>query len=109
MLKPSLDWGSLIFRVYSSAGEKHTPYRQVTAVNVATDAVPKVDSVAGPGNTFVADANRQLFGEVGTELLAGPTGILVVADRSADALTVATDLLSQAESGPDSPAVLIVY
>jgi sulfopropanediol 3-dehydrogenase len=62
---------------------------------------------AGPGNAYVAEAKRQLFGEVGIDLLAGPTEILVVADASADPFVVAVDLLSQAEHGPDSPAILI--
>ncbi|KAG6355693.1 hypothetical protein INS49_003657 [Diaporthe citri] len=63
--------------------------------------------LAGPGNAFVAEAKRQLFGEIGIDLLAGPTETLVVADGHADPFTVATDLLSQAEHGPDTPAVLI--
>jgi sulfopropanediol 3-dehydrogenase len=66
-----------------------------------------VDLLAGPGNAYVAEAKRQLFGEVGIDLFAGPTEILVVADDSADPFVVAVDLLSQAEHGPDSPAVLI--
>jgi histidinol dehydrogenase len=69
--------------------------------------VAKVDFIAGPGNAFVAEAKRQLYGEVGIDLVAGPTEILVVADDNADPLTVATDLVSQAEHGPDTPAVLI--
>ena len=56
---------------------------------------------------FVAEAKRQLFGEIGIDLLAGPTEVLIVADEGADPFTVATDLLSQAEHGPDTPAVLI--
>lgn len=79
----------------------------IAAMALGTETVPKVDFIAGPGNAFVADAKRQLFGEVGIDLLAGPTEVLIVADDSADAFTVATDLLSQAEHGPDSPAVLI--
>ena len=79
----------------------------VAAMAIGTETVPKVDLLAGPGNAYVAEAKRQLFGEVGIDLLAGPTEILVVADSSADPFMVAVDLLSQAEHGPDSPAVLI--
>lgn len=67
----------------------------------------KVDFIAGPGNPFVAEAKRQLFGEIGIDLPAGPTEVLIVADERANPTTVATDLLSQAEHGPDTPAVLI--
>ncbi|HWK33273.1 MAG TPA: histidinol dehydrogenase, partial [Hyphomicrobium sp.] len=63
-----------------------------------------VDMITGPGNAYVAEAKRQLFGLVGIDLPAGPTEILVIADDSADAALVATDLLGQAEHGPDSPA-----
>ncbi len=63
--------------------------------------------LVGPGNAYVAEAKRQLFGRVGIDLLAGPTEVLIIADESADAEMVATDLLGQAEHGPTSPAVLI--
>ena len=66
-----------------------------------------VDIVTGAGNSFVAEAKRQLFGSVGIDLLAGPTEILIIADDSADPALVATDLLGQAEHGPDSPAWLV--
>jgi sulfopropanediol 3-dehydrogenase len=66
-----------------------------------------VDMVTGAGNQFVAEAKRQLFGTVGIDLLAGPTEILIIADDSADASLIATDLLGQAEHGPDSPAWFI--
>lgn len=79
----------------------------IAAMAVGTETVPKVDFIAGPGNAFVAEAKRQLFGEIGIDLFAGPTEILIVADEHADPFTIATDLLSQAEHGPDSPAVLI--
>lgn len=79
----------------------------VAAMAVGTETIRKVDFLAGPGNAFVAEAKRQLFGEVGIDLFAGPTEILVVADEHADPFTVATDLVSQAEHGPDTPAVLI--
>jgi sulfopropanediol 3-dehydrogenase len=79
----------------------------VAAMAIGTETIGKVDLLAGPGNAYVAEAKRQLFGEVGIDLFAGPTEILVVADDSADPFVVAVDLLSQAEHGPDSPAVLI--
>jgi sulfopropanediol 3-dehydrogenase len=66
-----------------------------------------VDMITGPGNAYVAEAKRQLFGQVGIDLPAGPTEILVIADDTADPALVATDLLGQAEHGPDSPAWLI--
>ncbi|MCZ4605873.1 histidinol dehydrogenase [Streptomyces sp. Lzd4kr] len=79
----------------------------VAAMAVGTETIGRVDLLAGPGNAYVAEAKRQLFGEVGIDLFAGPTEILVVADESADPFVVAVDLLSQAEHGPDSPAVLV--
>jgi sulfopropanediol 3-dehydrogenase len=79
----------------------------VAAMAVGTESVGRVDLIAGPGNAYVAEAKRQLFGEVGIDLFAGPTEILVVADDEADPFVVAVDLLSQAEHGPDSPAVLV--
>jgi len=69
--------------------------------------MPTVDMITGPGNPYVAEAKRQLFGLVGIDLPAGPTEILVIADDSADPALVATDLLGQAEHGPDSPAWLV--
>ena len=74
---------------------------------LGTETIERVDLLAGPGNAYVAEAKRQLFGEVGIDLFAGPTEILVIADDDADPFVVAVDLLSQAEHGPDSPAVLI--
>ncbi|GIL25057.1 histidinol dehydrogenase [Actinocatenispora comari] len=79
----------------------------VAALALGTETIGRVDLIAGPGNAYVAEAKRQLFGEVGIDLFAGPTEILVVADETADPFVVAVDLLSQAEHGPDSPAVLI--
>ncbi len=79
----------------------------VAAMALGTQTLAPVDMVVGPGNAYVAEAKRQLFGVVGIDLLAGPTEILVVADDTADAELVATDLLGQAEHGPNSPAVLI--
>lgn len=79
----------------------------VAALAMGTETIGRVDMLAGPGNAYVAEAKRQLFGEVGIDLFAGPTEILVIADETADPFVVAVDLLSQAEHGPDSPAVLI--
>lgn len=79
----------------------------VAGMAVGTESIQRVDLIAGPGNAYVAESKRQLFGEVGIDLLAGPTEILVLADEHADPFVVAVDLLSQAEHGPDSPAVLV--
>ncbi|RRO20334.1 histidinol dehydrogenase [Saccharopolyspora rhizosphaerae] len=79
----------------------------VVSMALGTETIEPVDMLAGPGNAFVAEAKRQLYGEIGIDLFAGPTEVLVVADESADPFVVAVDLLSQAEHGPDSPAVLI--
>ncbi|GAA3195630.1 MULTISPECIES: histidinol dehydrogenase [Streptomyces] len=79
----------------------------IAAMSVGTETITPVDMLAGPGNAYVAEAKRQLFGEVGIDLFAGPTEILIVADDTADPFVVAVDLLSQAEHGPDSPAVLV--
>lgn len=72
-----------------------------------TETIQSVDMLVGPGNAYVAEAKKQLFGKVGIDLLAGPTEILVVADETADAEMVACDLLGQAEHGPTSPCCLI--
>jgi sulfopropanediol 3-dehydrogenase len=79
----------------------------VAALALGTESIDPVNLIAGPGNAYVAEAKRQLFGEVGIDLFAGPTETLIVADETADPFIVAVDLLSQAEHGPDSPAVLI--
>ena len=74
---------------------------------LGTDTVQPVDMLVGPGNAYVAEAKRQLFGKVGIDLLAGPTETLIIADESTDVETCATDLLGQAEHGPTSPAILL--
>jgi len=79
----------------------------VVSMALGTESMDPVHMLAGPGNAFVAEAKRQLYGQVGIDLFAGPTEILIVADDTADPFVVAVDLLSQAEHGPDSPAVLI--
>ena len=75
----------------------------VAAMGLGTGSIPAVDMLVGPGNAFVAEAKRQLFGRVGIDLLAGPTETLIIADDTADAEMCATDLLGQAEHGPTSP------
>ena len=79
----------------------------VGAMALGTQTIAPVDMLVGPGNAFVAEAKRQLFGRVGIDLLAGPTETLIIADDSVDAEICATDLLGQAEHGPTSPAVLL--
>ena len=79
----------------------------VAAMALGTDTISPVDMIVGPGNAYVAEAKRQLFGRIGIDLLAGPTETLIIADDSVDAEICATDLLGQAEHGPTSPAVLI--
>ncbi len=79
----------------------------IAAMALGTETIRPVDMLCGPGNAYVAEAKRQLFGKVGIDLFAGPTEILVVADDSADVEMIATDLLGQAEHGPTSPAILI--
>jgi sulfopropanediol 3-dehydrogenase len=79
----------------------------IAAMALGTESIAAVDMLCGPGNAYVAEAKRQLFGRVGIDLFAGPTEILVVADETADVEMIATDLLGQAEHGPTSPAILI--
>ncbi len=79
----------------------------VCAMAIGTETIQPVDMIVGPGNAYVSEAKRQLFGRVGIDLFAGPTEILVVADETADAKMIACDLLGQAEHGPTSPAALI--
>ena len=79
----------------------------IATMALGTEAIPPVDMIVGPGNAYVAEAKRQLFGRVGIDLLAGPTETLIIADDSVDGEICATDLLGQAEHGPSSPAILI--
>jgi sulfopropanediol 3-dehydrogenase len=79
----------------------------VGAMALGTETIAPVDMLVGPGNAFVAEAKRQLFGRVGIDLFAGPTETLVIADDSVDGELCATDLLGQAEHGPNSPAILL--
>ena len=79
----------------------------IAAMGLGTETIAPVDMLVGPGNAFVAEAKRQLFGRVGIDLLAGPTETLIIADDTADVEMCATDLLGQAEHGPTSPSVLL--
>ena len=79
----------------------------VGAMAIGTDRIRPVDMLVGPGNAYVAEAKRQLYGRVGIDLFAGPTETLVIADDTVDGELCATDLLGQAEHGPNSPAVLL--
>ena len=79
----------------------------VAALAYGTETVPRVDKITGPGNAYVAEAKRQVFGVVGIDMIAGPSDILVIADENADPVLVAADMLSQCEHGTDSPAVLV--
>jgi sulfopropanediol 3-dehydrogenase len=79
----------------------------VGAMALGTDSITGVDMLVGPGNAYVAEAKRQLYGKVGIDLFAGPTETLVIADDSVDGELCATDLLGQAEHGPNSPAILL--
>jgi sulfopropanediol 3-dehydrogenase len=88
--------------IYSLGG-----VQAIGAMALGTASIPAVDMLVGPGNAFVAEAKRQLYGRVGIDLFAGPTETLVIADDSVDAELCATDLLGQAEHGPNSPATLL--
>lgn len=79
----------------------------IAMMAIGTETVKPVDMLVGPGNAYVAEAKRQLFGKVGIDLFAGPTETLVIADDTTDVETCATDLLGQAEHGPTSPAILL--
>lgn len=79
----------------------------VGAMALGTDTIAPVDMIVGPGNAYVAEAKRQLYGRVGIDLFAGPTETLVIADDTVDGELCAADLLGQAEHGPDSPAILL--
>ena len=79
----------------------------VAAMALGTESIEPADMIVGPGNAYVAEAKRQLFGRVGIDLLAGPTETLVIADDSVDGELCAADLLGQAEHGPTSPAILL--
>ena len=88
--------------IYSLGG-----VQAIAAMAIGTEHIAPVDMIVGPGNAYVAEAKRQLFGRVGIDLLAGPTETMVICDDSVDAELVAVDLMGQAEHGPTSPAVCI--
>lgn len=79
----------------------------VGAMALGTESIDGVDMLVGPGNAYVAEAKRQLYGRVGIDLFAGPTETLIIADESVDAELCATDILGQVEHGPDSPGILL--
>src|ERR1700730_598402 len=88
--------------IYSLGG-----IQAIGAMALGTATIAPVDMLVGPGNAYVAEAKRQLFGRVGIDLIAGPTETLIIADETVDGEMCATDLLGQAEHGPDSPAILL--
>ncbi|HXD62971.1 MAG TPA: histidinol dehydrogenase [Solirubrobacteraceae bacterium] len=94
-------------RIFALGGVQALAAMAFGLLDDADRPVSAVDMIVGPGNAFVAEAKRQLFGRVGIDLLAGPSEVAVIADESADPELVAADLLGQAEHGPTSPAVLI--
>ena len=100
---------TLYAQVMSGADEVYClgGVQAMAAMALGLVGMPKADMITGPGNAFVAEAKRQLYGTAGIDLLAGPTEILIIADDTADPFMVATDLLGQAEHGPDSPAWLV--
>ena len=79
----------------------------IGAMGIGTEEIEPVNMIVGPGNSYVAEAKKQMFGEIGIDLIAGPTETLVIADDTSDGEICATDLLGQAEHGPTSPAILI--
>ncbi len=79
----------------------------IAMMAIGTETVQPVDMLVGPGNAYVAEAKRQLFGKVGIDLFAGPTETLIIADATCDVEMCATDLLGQAEHGPTTPAILL--
>jgi len=79
----------------------------IAALAYGTESILRVDKITGPGNAYVAEAKRQVYGIVGIDMIAGPSDILIIADSTANPEHIAADMLSQCEHGPDSPAVLI--
>ena len=89
-------------RIYKMGGAQ-----AIAAMAFGTETINRVDKITGPGNAYVAEAKRQVFGIVGIDMIAGPSDILVIADEKADPVLVAADMLSQCEHGEDSIAVLV--
>lgn len=108
-IKGQIPAGTIAAMHFGGADEIHIlgGVQALAALAYGAVGISPVDMIVGPGNAYVAEAKRQLFGLVGIDLLAGPTETLLVADDSADAEMCATDLLGQAEHGPTSPAVLV--
>ena len=79
----------------------------IGALTYGTESIPKVDKILGPGNRYVAEAKKQVFGDVAIDMIAGPSEIGIIADDSADPVRVAADLLSQAEHDPNARAMLV--
>jgi len=79
----------------------------IAAMAYGTKSVPRVDKITGPGNAYVTEAKRQVFGAVGVDMIAGPSDILIIACKTADPVYIAADMLSQCEHGPDSSAILV--
>lgn len=91
-----------VTEIYKAGGAQ-----AIAALAFGTESIPKVDKIVGPGNIYVANAKREVFGHVGIDMVAGPSEVLVIADESADAAYVAADLLSQAEHDAFSAVVLV--
>ena len=88
--------------VYSIGG-----VQAIAAFGIGTESIPKVQKIIGPGNQFVAEAKRQLYGEVGIDSIAGPSEIVVIADLESDPITIAWDLMAQAEHDELASSILI--
>lgn len=108
-IKGEIPAATICAMAYAGADEIYVlgGIQAMAAMALGTETIEPVDMLVGPGNAYVAEAKRQLFGKVGIDLIAGPTEVLVIADHTADAEMVAVDLLGQAEHGPTSPAALI--
>jgi sulfopropanediol 3-dehydrogenase len=108
-IKGEIPAATICAMVFAGADEIYVlgGIQAMAAMAIGTETIESVDMLVGPGNAYVAEAKRQLFGRVGIDLIAGPTEVLVIADHTADAEMVAVDLLGQAEHGPTSPAVLL--
>jgi len=89
-------------RVFSIGGAQ-----AIAALAYGTQSIPRVDKITGPGNSYVQEAKRQVFGTVGIDMLAGPSDILIITDKTADPSHIAADMLSQCEHGNDSSAILV--
>ncbi len=81
----------------------------IAALAIGTESIAPVDVIAGPGNAWVTEAKRQLYGEVGIDGLAGPSELVVIADGHADVREIALDALAQAEHGADSPVIVLSH